>query len=267
MVSGLRMSRLRIAIAGLLAAVAPAAAQRPSEADAAAAIEKSRAVALDYSKSLPDFVCTETIERFWELPAGRNWLPTDTLTVSLSYFEQKEDHKLVLVNGAPAQISYGALQGAVGVGEFGGTLSSIFDPVSEAHFHWESWKTVRKHPAAVYSYAVEPAHSRYAIATGTPGKIQRDIVGYHGVVEVDRESGAVLHFTYQADHIPRSLDLDYALTTVDYDLTGVNGRNYWLPATSETESRGPRMRMLNKAEFRQYRKFGSESTLTFDPGK
>jgi len=27
------------------------------------------------------------------------------------------------------------------------------------------------------------------------------------------------------------------------------------------------MRMLNKAEFRQYRKFGSESTLTFDPGK
>lgn len=252
---------------GMLAWAALALPQRPSEADAASAIEKSRAVALEYGRSLPDFVCTEVVHRSTDVRQRGGWVPEDTLTVKLSYFEQKEDHKLTLIDGKPTARTYSSLDGAVGVGEFGGTLQSIFDLKSAASFHWESWKNVHKHRAAVYAYAVEPAHSSYVMVTGTPGNTHKGIVGYHGVLEIDRETGEVLHFTYEADHIPKELLVDFARTTVDYDFADVGGRDYLLPASSETEIRSPHLSVRNQMSFREYSKFSSDSIITFGDGK
>jgi hypothetical protein len=252
---------------GGLAWIALALPQRPSEADAAAAIEKSRAVALEYGRSLPDFVCTETIGRYTDPLHRGGWIPQDTLTVKLTYFGQKEDHKLTLIDGKPTDRTYSSLAGAIGVGEFGGTLESIFLPKSAATFRWEGWRIVRKHRAAVYSYAVEPAHSNYSMVTGSTDHTHMAIVGYHGVLEIDRETGAVLHFTYQADHIARELQVDYARTTVDYDFADVGGKDYLLPASSETEVRSPRQWSRNQITFREYRKFSSDSVISFGGGK
>jgi hypothetical protein len=77
----------------------------------------------------------------------------------------------------------------------------------------------------------------------------------------------VIHFTYQADGIPKELGLDFALTTVDYDFADVGGRDYLLPARSETEMRSPRLSVRNQMQFRDYRKFSADSSITFDPGK
>jgi hypothetical protein len=252
---------------GLLAWAAGAWPQRPSEPDAQAAIEKTRQKALDYARSLPDFVCTEVIHRYVDPRQRGNWIPTDKLTIKLSFFQQMEDHKLMLIDDKPTGRKFESLEGATGEGEFGGTLHSIFDPTSEATFHWESWKTVRKHRVAVYSYVVDVANSHYQMVTGVPGNSRQAIVGFHGVLDIDGESGAVLHFTYQADRIPKPLQLDFALTTVDYDFADVGGRDYLLPARSETEMRGPAMSVRNQMEFREYRKFSSESTVTFGDGK
>jgi hypothetical protein len=250
-----------------IAMLAWAAPQRPSDADAAAAIERGRQKALDYAKSLPDFVCTELIHRYSDTRQRGNWTPVDVLTIKLSYFEQNEDHKLVLINGQPATQTYASLYGAVGVGEFGGTLHSIFDPLSKASFQWQSWKTVRKHRVAVYSYVVEAANSRYVLVTGDHDNPRKAVVGFHGVLEIDSETSATLHFTYAADHIPKPLELDSAITKVDYDYAQVGGRDYLLPSKSETEMHSPRIWMWNQVDFRQYSKFGSESVITFGDGK
>jgi hypothetical protein len=252
---------------GLLLWTGLAWPQRPSEPDAQAAIENSRQKGLDYARSLPDFVCTEVIRRYADRSRSGHWLPTDKLTIKLSYFEQNEQHKLMLIDDKPTDRRYESLDGAIGIGEFGGTLHSIFDPVSESTFHWESWKTVRKHGAAVYSYVVQPSRSHYVLVSATPGGLRKAIVGYHGVLEIDRETGDVLHFTYEADHIPRELLLDYAVTTVDYDLADVGGRDYLLPVRSQSEVHSPRLSARNESEFREYRKFGSDSTITFGAGK
>ena len=241
--------------------------QRRSDPDPQALIEQSRRKALEYSKSLPDFVCTELVNRYVDRRMRNQWTLSDKLTVKLSYFQQKEDHKLLLVNGQPSDQDYTSLVGAVGEGEFGGTLESIFDPHSRTEFRWESWKTVHKRRAAVYNYSVARENSRYLLVAGVVGAEHRAVVGYHGSIEIDAESGEVLHFTYQADHIPKILELDYSTSSVDYDLAAVGGRDYLLPMHAETIMRSGSMAMWNEVEFKEYRKFSSDSNITFDPGK
>jgi hypothetical protein len=255
------------AVIGLLAWAAVADAQKPSYLDAVAAIEKSRALALEYGRSLPDFMCTEVISRFADPHRHGEWFPTDTLTLQLSYFEQKENHKLILIDGKPTDRTYESLGGAVGVGEFGATLHSIFDPDSQARFQWESWKNVRKRRAAVYSYVVEPAHSRFSLAVRAGEGWRYGIVGFHGVVAIEDGSGAVLSFSYDADHIPKSIGIESSSSSVDYEFADVGGRDYLLPATAETVLQSPREWVRNRVEFRQYRKFASESTITFGLAK
>ena len=262
------MQGLRAAVIGGLACAALAVPQRPTEEDAAAGIEKSRQTALDYGRSLPDFVCTEVVNRYIDPRRHGAWLPQDKLTVKLSYFEQQEEHKLILLDGKPTSRDYRSLGGAVGMGEFGGMLQGIFEPRSAARFHWENWKNVRKHRAAVYSYVVQPEHSAYLMVSGVPGAAsQQALVGFHGTLEIDSETGAVLAFTYDADKIPPALGIDSVRSSVDYDFAGVGGNTYLLPVRSATKTRTPHLWVLNRIEFREYRKFSTESNISFGDGK
>jgi hypothetical protein len=263
------MRRAFVTAIGLLLWCPPDWTQRPSDADATALIERSRAKALDYARSLPDFVCTEAIRRYapFQSQLGLVWRHADTLTVRLSYFQQKEEHKLVAINDKPSDRKYEELAGVTGMGEFGGTLLTIFHPVSETSFRWQGWKTVRGRKAAVYTYAVDVAHSRYMLSNGVVGHPHQALVGFRGDLELDSATGEVLQFTYLPDQIPKELDLFYARTTVDYDFAGVGGRDYLLPARSETEMRGRLDAARSVTEFRDYRKFAADSTIDFGPPK
>jgi hypothetical protein len=238
-------------------------AQRPSDPDAAAIIEKSRQKALDYTRSLPDFVCTEVVRRYVSDGRVSRWRQIDTLAIKLSYFQHAEEHKLELIDGKPTERKYEELENATSSGEFGAVLREIFDPASEAAFDWESWKNLRKHRTAVYQYAVSAAHSPYVLKSDN----RRAIVGIHGVLEIDSETGEVLHVTYAAYDVPKELGLKSAVSTVDYDFAEVGGRDYLLPVRSEMEMHGPRAWVWNKMEFREYRKFSADSTIKFGEGK
>lgn len=258
---------IRACCLGLTLFVPLVRSQRLSEEEAAKAIDLARQKALAYAKSLPDFVCTETVRRYMDTRNRGAWLLLDKLTVKLSYFGQKEDHKLISVNDQPATQAFETLGGAIGRGEFGATLHSIFDPVSQAAFRWQSTKTVRKHRVAVFAYDVDVTHSRYVLATGTHEDLHEAVVGYKGQLEIDIETGEVLQFTYDAEQIPKSLEVSYARTKVDYEYANVGGREYLLPARSETEMRGAKLNLRNQMEFRDYSKFSTDSTISFDPGK
>jgi len=255
-----------IRVFGLLLCAALAWGQRPSDATSAALIERSRQKALEYTHSLPDFVCSEVVRRYAAPAEGMkfgSWAHTDTLTIKLSYSQKTEGHKLELIDGKPTDRKYEELGGATSSGEFGGILRTIFDPVSQAAFDWESWKTVRKHRTAVYHYAVDAANSPYYLRHAN----RQAVVGIHGAVELDSETGEVLHLTYIAYEIPKQLDLQYSTTSVEYDFTSVGGRNYLLPARSETEVHSSEMWARNKTEFREYRKFSADSIIDFGTGK
>jgi hypothetical protein len=254
------------ALGALLLWTSVAWAQRPSDADAAAMVERARAKALAYTKSLPDFVCAQTIRRYISSSDGRrsfSWVLRDTLSIKLSYFQQAEDHKLELINGKSTKLKYEGLEGATSAGEFGGILRTIFDPASQGAFEWKSWKSVRKHRTAMYEYAISAANSPYTLRFGS----RQAFVGIHGVLEIDGETGEVLHLSYIAYDIPKDLGLQSSVTTVDYDFADVGGRNYLVPARSEAEIHSPTQWARNKMEFRDYRKFSTDSVIDFGPAK
>jgi hypothetical protein len=273
----------RIGTLALLLALL-ALAQRPAAADAAAILERGREKALAYTNSLPDFVCTEIVQRYKlnQPPAlfsalrgasaasvAPSWTPTGRLTVRLTFFQQKEDHKLELVNGQPTALQYNSLDiGMAATGEFGGMLKRIFDPASQASFHWEGWKKARKHRIAVYGYTVAKDHSRFFVERGSPsGEKHRAVVGFHGTVEIDTETGDVLHFDYTADGIPTTVAPTRSATSVDFDRVDIGGNPYILPVRSETELEGPNLALKNAIEFRAFGKFDANSTVDFSVGK
>jgi hypothetical protein len=246
----------------------PGWTQRPSDEDSSALIERSREKAREYAQSLPDFVTTEVIHRYTGSEAISGfWSPINTLTIQLRYSQHQEDHKLTLVDGKPTRQTFETLEGTVGSGEFGTTLSAVFEPASQTSFHWQRWKNVRKRRAAVFEYVVNGPHSRYRLGTQADGRTVEANVGYHGVVEIDAETAEILHLEYLADHIPETLHLRYAGTTVDYALADIGGRDYLLPAYSETEMRSPVEWVKNIAAFRDYHKFAADSTVDFGPPK
>jgi hypothetical protein len=268
------VGKLLSTFAGLLTLVAPGWAQKPTDADSAALIEKSRQVSLAYARSLPDFVCTEVISRYKLGAVGVNRLgavpdrPIDKLTVKLSYSQQQEAHQLTLVDGMPTSQTFDSLNiGAKSTGEFGGILRSIFDPASQTSFRWESWKALRRHPVGVYAYQVEENHSNYYLEAGTREDVRRAIVSFHGTMEIDRDTGEVLHLDLVADRIPQELRMIQTATEVDYDGVEVAGNRYLLPVHSQTTLDGKTGSFQNESEFRDYRKFEASSTVDYGPGK
>jgi hypothetical protein len=55
--------------------------------------------------------------------------------------------------------------------------------------------------------------------------------------------------------------------TLDYDFNDVGGAEYLLPLKAELELEAYSIQYRNEIEFRDYRKFTAESTLTFDDSK
>lgn len=250
---------------GLVALFCKAATLGPSETEAARELEKTRMLAVDYIKQLPDFLCTETIRRYIKLTLPKGWHPTDVLSVKLSYSAQNEDRQLVRYNGQTVDQTQESVGGMRNVGEFGGMLESVFDPATEAKFQWEGWQSVRGRPTELYSYQVQKDHSRYSLGFDPGGYVHALVVGYHGTVEIDRETGGVLRLVYEADGIPQDFPMQSAVTSVDYDFVEVAGRQYLLPIKSITQTESvdaPSGR--NVAEFGDYRKYAADSTIRYD---
>jgi hypothetical protein len=264
------MIRRRARLLGLMVCAAAARAQTPTPEQTGAAIAMSREAALSYARSLPDFICMQVVRRYVDterLTQRVSWRMLDTLTIKLSYFDQKEDHTLVLVNGKPSQKSYTDLGGAISAGEFALMQQQIFDPASQTVFTWKKWNKAGKRQAATYLYRVDVSHSRFMLDFLTPAGLTQDIVGYHGTLELDRETGNVLSLTYTADAIPKTCPISLSNTTVTYDFAQVGDKQYLLPASSETEMRSRALWTRNHAQYRDYRKFSADSTVRFGDAK
>ncbi len=263
----------------LLAFAAVVCAQEP--ADTSQLLLEARNIAISYSKSLPDFICTELIHRYQAMGPTGNFRPTDTLTLQLSYFQLKENYKLVTRNNKPTKQSLESVGGAFTQGEFGSKLLLIFHPVSKAEFQFEEWSTINDHRVAVFKYAVKRVNSRFEMRVGATSTI----AGYHGEVFIDQASRRVLRIAESVD-IPDGLPVQFSHDTSDYDFVDVNGQQYLLPVHCETLSadlpptRGRNGRLMddslrmagqlryrNEIDFRDYRKYAAESSISFDPPK
>jgi hypothetical protein len=224
-------------------------------------VEEARQWALNYVKRLPDFICTQVTRRYVDPSGLEFWQRDDVITARLTYFEQKEDYKVVLVNSRPTDVSYDRLGGSTSTGEFGSMLKEVFDPETQADFRWERWAMLRTRRMHVFAYRVLQSRSKWHVSY----ERRLDIVpGYSGLVYVDRDTHAVMRISLEAQDIPASFPVQQAGTVLDYDYAEIGGTQYILPLRAVVRMRASKFLSKNEVEFRMYRKFGAEATIKFD---
>ncbi len=175
----------------------------PTPEEQGAILEDVRKYALGYSQNLPDFICTEVERRLGAPPVSAgspDWRQLDELTKRLSYFEQKEDYKLVMRNNTlSTNQDVKSAGGSQSFGDFGSMMRQVFEPVTAAHFEWDAWRTLRGERVMAFKYSVALERSRYHIQYDR----DRDIItAYHGWFDVDPTTHAVMRIAVVADNIP-----------------------------------------------------------------
>ena len=263
------LQRLRDASRALPKPAAPppelTALPPPSAKEQTAVWEAARDNSLNYVRSLPDFICTQVVRRYRDPKGQEDWHLTDTLRLKLTYFERKEDYQLLSINDRPTTKSFEEAGGAVSKGEFGSMLSQIFNRASETAFQWDHWTVLRKRPTHVYFFRVTIFNSTYRLELGTAwGGREGTVVGQHGYVYIDRDTGMVVRIAAEADSIPPKFPVQKAASVLDYDFTDVGGRQYLLPLRAEVLLGTGVLEHKNEVEFRMYKKFSADATISFD---
>jgi len=250
-------------------AKAPAAAPAkpvtppPSSEEQGRILDAVRTYAMEYSNTLPDFICTEVVKRSsapHAAPGGEpEWRSGDTLTIKLSYFEQHEQYKLLMIDDSVTTRSYESVGGSKSFGDFGSLMRGIFEPRTEARFDWDQWSQVNGHDTMVFSYRVEQANSHYTIKYEDAREI---VPAYSGRVWVDKDS-RVLRVTVKAENIPADFPVKSALTTLTYDDADIAGHIFLLPMESVVTMSSIKGISRNAATFHNYHKYSADTTVTF----
>jgi len=233
----------------------------PSPEEQQAVIGEAHEYARNYSKSLPDFICTEVTRRYVDPSGLEFWQTQDTITARLTYFEQKENYKVTLVNNRYVDLPYEAVGGASSAGDFGSLLRSTLSRKADALMEFDHWATLRGKRAYVFSYRISSGNSEYSIDWQ---RQQRIIIGYRGFIYVDKDSHAVLRVTMEAVDIPPTFPVQQASTILDYDNVKIGDREFVLPLKAEVRMRHGKYLTRNVKEFRLYRKFSADATVTYD---
>ena len=225
-----------------------------------------REYALNYSKSLPDFISLQVTLRYgdrnYKAGSEGSWSQLDRVAAKLSFFDQHEKYELISSNDTPLLgKSIESLDGAVSTGEFGTVMREIFDPASAAEFHWLRWGNLRNQLCHVYSYVIDQPHSKETIdynkgeARATPG--------YHGLIFVPSGSDTILRITVEPDIAP-GFPLQEVHQLVDYKYVDISGQKFLLPSFAQVIMRHDRLANKNEIEFRAYRKYSADTSIKFE---
>jgi hypothetical protein len=244
------------AVAGKIVQLPPAPTRQEQDEVMAAV----REYALSYSRNLPNFLCAQQIRRKAAAPGELSFRDQDSLLVRLSYFEQKEDYKLIMVNDRPANGSYQDLGGSTSTGEFGSMLRQVFEPSVHAKFTWSRWATVNGKLAMTFHYKVDQANSHWELDYLRRNRL---VPAYAGDVFVDKDTHEVLRLTQRAVDVPETFPIQAAETILDYDYREISGRQFLLPVKAQMDMTSDGVRTRNETEFRNYQKYSADAVITF----
>ena len=219
--------------------------------------------ARNYIAGLPNFICLQVTRRYGDVSGLENYRLIDTIAERLSYNEQKEDYKVVSINGIPATpgAKHEQKNGASSSGEFGSILREIFAPETQTQFDWERWATLRGKRMYVFNFRVSQLRSTYSIYAEA---VKRTVIaGYHGLVYADRDTKMVMRIKLEVEGLPADFPIQSVDLDMNYDFTKISGQDFLLPLKSEIRSREGRFLSKNEVEFRMYNRFGADTTIQF----
>jgi len=234
----------------------------PDPSDQKKTISDATVYALSHEQSLPNFICTQTTQRFIDYTGIGGFRSVDLIVERLTYFEHHEDLRVFTLNGEASSLSHWELDGAISSGEFGAVMKGIFSPQANTEFWWQTFFTLRDRKMQVYSYRVSASHSDYHIVV--PYKNLDLVTAYHGLIFIDDRTHFVHRITLHADGIPRDFPAQDLSLVLDYEYWRIGDSDYLLPLEFEIRSRQGRSLLKNNVTYSDYRKFAATSSVSFE---
>jgi hypothetical protein len=219
-------------------------------------LDRVREYATSYTASLPNFVCIQDTRRLIAEAKGKPWKPIDEVGQKLNFVSGHESYELV--SAARPRKSVHTPLSVVSRGEFG-TLMRLVLVKNSANFGWLGWDEIQGQKVAVFTYRVPLNRTSMRIESGQ----SRAMVGFHGLIFALPETGAVYRITTEAEDIPHDMPFQRMGSDTEYGPVVIGGESYLLPVkTFLSSAAGPTV-FRNESAFRDYKKFGADSTIVF----
>ena len=207
---------------------------------------------------LPNYTCTETIERWVKRSNESNATLLDTVRLEVAYVEGRELYGL-----AGARIDQSPLKklvrGTIGEGAFAMKVKEIFQGQA-ATFHYDGRGELNGKPSEVFTFHVARLVSGYRITTPSGSAA----LGYRGRFWVDADSLDLMRLEVTADDIPPALQLSAASEAIEYRRLAIGNGSFLLPHSSEmtlADAAGSEAR--NRTNYEACHQFAAESVLSF----
>ncbi len=243
-------------------------------------LRRAADAAAEYIGELPDYVCQEVISRFAPVPSSDAVLVpgtaatvgsgrmrrTDVVTADVVYERGKEDYRNVTVNGAPTTKLLEEVDGAWSKGEFGTGLIDLFNPATAARFHFEKTERMGGTDTRRYTFEVTQENSHWEISADS----RKSVPAYKGTVWIEPAGGRVLRIDKTTAGLPDRFPMDTVRSKVEYGYVRLgDSKPYLLPVRAEVQAcqLSRRTCYQNVIQFRNYRKFESESQIRYGEGK
>jgi hypothetical protein len=258
-----RIRATALAIAPILCAQTQIPA--PDAAEQQAIIARMKEAAATYNDRLQDFLATQTMTRSTASTGAKpRWKVLETQESELSYVGHKVNSKLLKVNGKTTDLDKQVKRGYfIFSGEFG-ALQWVFNPKTIPEFEWDHGEVSEGKRLCVFRYRTPEANTNfvfYSDGDKTPA-------GHHGLVLADCDTGMAVRFHLETDPAAvrrrgRDVPLGYELD-VRYAPATIAGQEFLLPQVAEETSLFNTRLTKAEVRFQQYRKYDTNSTITFD---
>jgi len=238
----------------------PRQVEEPDTAQEDPLIAKAREASEEYSETLPNYIVMQNTTRYVSTTTKPSWQAQDIVTAEVVVEAGKERYRNVSVNGKPTKKTIEETGGAWSTGEFSSVLSDLFSRGTAAVFHSRGNDTISNRYAVRFDYFVNQQNSHWTVH----GAAQSYRPAYKGAVWIDKETARVLRIEMQSRQMPQDFPFDKVELATDYDFVRLGTmRQFLLPVHSEvlTCVRGTTTCSRNTIDFRNYKKFGSESNL------
>jgi hypothetical protein len=220
---------------------------------------------LDRMKSdlqrLPDYVCTQSIERFRRSASEQAWEKVDTLRFEVALVSGRELYGLPgarRFQDRPLAEMTG--RGTIGTGQFALLAQHLF-LTSTAQFAYRGETTQNQRPAHEYSYDVAPDKSSYKLRTGGV----ESNVGFQGSIWIDAETLDLIRLEVQAYDIPEKLGLAQVDTALDYSRLNIGDTQLLLPLAAILNVAAVEgLESMNRTRLSACRHYAAESTIRFE---
>jgi hypothetical protein len=225
-------------------------------------IAKAREGVAAYTQSLPNYFCQEQIARFASTTQKVDWQPLDVVSSTVIFENGRDEYRNLTINGKPVNKRMEEIGGAWSTGEFGMMAADLFSPATAAEFTGARSSSMSGHDAVAYDFEVDQPHSHWHIQAPS----QSILPAYRGRVWLKRDTAEVLRIEMQTYRMPKEFPLDKVESAVDYEYVRLGTQQFLLPVHAETLTcvRGTSNCSRNVIDFRNYRKYAGQSTITFD---